>query len=156
MKSPYRRLASTSAVALLVASAALFSATAFAAETMKSTAQMPTVPSTSQMSGTQSTAPATTMKQQAATTMTTEQPATPTPAAKPAKVAKAKPVMHHPVPSAQVREVQQALVDRGLGIKVDGLMGPETRGALKYYQAENHLTVTGRIDPETLSSLKLG
>ena len=64
--------------------------------------------------------------------------------------------MHHGTHRMGRHEVmgaQKALNDNGASIKVDGKMGPNTRRALMNYQAKNGLTVTGKLDPETASSL---
>lgn len=54
-----------------------------------------------------------------------------------------------------VKEVQNALVDAGYKIKVDGKMGRQVRTALKKYQKKNRLKVTGRIDKATLGKMGL-
>jgi peptidoglycan hydrolase-like protein with peptidoglycan-binding domain len=56
--------------------------------------------------------------------------------------------------SATVKNVQQALKDKGYDPgPVDGIMGPQTRSALKKYQASQNLDADGRIGPKTLGSL---
>ncbi|MBI4184047.1 MAG: peptidoglycan-binding protein [Proteobacteria bacterium] len=52
-----------------------------------------------------------------------------------------------------VKALQEALAKAGFTVKADGLMGPETRAALRKYQEQHHLPVTGRPDPETLAKL---
>jgi peptidoglycan hydrolase-like protein with peptidoglycan-binding domain len=56
--------------------------------------------------------------------------------------------------SQNVRNVQQALKDKGYDPgPVDGIYGPHTRDALRQYQEHEHLTASGRINSETMSSL---
>jgi hypothetical protein len=56
--------------------------------------------------------------------------------------------------AATVKNVQQALKDKGVDPgPVDGVMGPETRAALKKYQSQQNLTADGRVGPKTLDSL---
>lgn len=56
-------------------------------------------------------------------------------------------------PSKQVMAVQEALNRNGAKLKVDGLMGNQTREALRAYQKANKLEVTGRPDRATLAKL---
>ena len=59
-------------------------------------------------------------------------------------------------PTDATRRVQQALNAAGYSIGVpDGRPGPQTVAALRKYQADRHLPVTGRIDAATLKSLGL-
>lgn len=44
---------------------------------------------------------------------------------------------------------------RKLGVTADGVIGPMTRAAIRDYQRENDLKVTGRLDNATLSALGL-
>ena len=54
----------------------------------------------------------------------------------------------------QVRQLQQALRDRGLDPgPVDGIEGPRTRDAVAEWQRQNNRPATGRADREMLSSL---
>ncbi len=56
--------------------------------------------------------------------------------------------------NAQVRKAQQHLRSRGYQPgSADGLMGPQTISALRRYQSANGLTVTGKVDSDTLDSL---
>ena len=64
---------------------------------------------------------------------------------------------------ASVRSVQRVINDRIWGdqlnpkkrvhIVVDGSYGPQTRAAVKKFQAANKLTVTGRVGPRTWRAL---
>ena len=55
--------------------------------------------------------------------------------------------------SESVKAVQTALNKNGASLKVDGMMGPGTRAALKKYQSANGLKATGRIDDATKTKL---
>lgn len=55
----------------------------------------------------------------------------------------------------QISAVQQALVDAGYQVKVDGKMGRKMRSALKKYQKSNGLKATGRVNKATLRKLGL-
>ena len=46
-------------------------------------------------------------------------------------------------------------VQKALGLKADGILGPKTKRALRSYQRRNGLKVTGRADTATLRSLGL-
>ncbi len=59
------------------------------------------------------------------------------------------------VPSKQVEAVQEALNKAGFKLKVDGLIGKETRVALKEFQKKNGLKVTGKIGKTTLAKLDI-
>ena len=55
---------------------------------------------------------------------------------------------------ADVEQVQKALKEKGhYAGAVDGVMGPQTSAALKAYQKEQGLGVTGRLDDATLGKL---
>jgi len=57
-------------------------------------------------------------------------------------------------PSETVRKVQQALNAAGYSVGVpDGRAGKQTIAALRKYQADRHLPVSGKIDDITLKSL---
>ncbi len=55
-----------------------------------------------------------------------------------------------------VMAVQDALAREGFPLKVDGVLGPETREAIKAFQARHQLPVTGEADPATLARLGVG
>jgi len=57
------------------------------------------------------------------------------------------------VPST--REIQQALNRHGAALEVDGVTGPDTRTALRAFQRDAGLPITGRADAWTLVALGL-
>ncbi len=57
---------------------------------------------------------------------------------------------------AAVRDLQNKLVARGLGIAVDGEFGPRTRNAVIAFQRANGLTVDGVVGPQTWARLNGG
>ncbi len=55
---------------------------------------------------------------------------------------------------AQTRMMQQALNSQGLNAgPIDGVMGQQTREALKKYQSQKGLNASGEIDRQTLAAL---
>lgn len=52
-----------------------------------------------------------------------------------------------------VRRAQQALAQRGHAIEVDGVLGAQTRMALRLFQEKNGMAAAGRIDQQTLRAL---
>lgn len=73
-----------------------------------------------------------------------------TPAAAPVAKAMAK-----AVPSDEVKALQEALVKAGAKVKADGLMGKQTKTALKTFQKKNGLKISGKADDKTLAKLGL-
>ena len=62
-----------------------------------------------------------------------------------------------PAPMNDVAAAQQRLKDRGYySGPVDGAMGPRTTAALRAYQRDHGLSVTGRLDSPTASALVTG
>ena len=59
-----------------------------------------------------------------------------------------------PLSEGTVRSVQQALNQQGIVTPVDGVLGDATRAAIRQYQSQHHLPVTG--DPDTATLAKLG
>lgn len=53
----------------------------------------------------------------------------------------------------EVREVQMRLFDLGYDVIVDGIPGPGTDAALREFQRDRHLTVTGDLDGRTFKEL---
>lgn len=52
-----------------------------------------------------------------------------------------------------VRALQEALNRQGISVKVDGQLSDETRAAVRKYQSQHHLPVTGEPDKATLDKL---
>ena len=60
-----------------------------------------------------------------------------------------------PAADPMVLEVQRALAERGYyQDKLDGIIGPATRGAIGAYQSDNGMAVDGRISPELMEQLR--
>ena len=55
--------------------------------------------------------------------------------------------------NAQVKAVQEALIQSGAKLTADGVMGKHTRIALRQYQKKNGLKATGKADKATLEKL---
>lgn len=72
----------------------------------------------------------------------------PQPAAPPVAPAP-KPMTHHQF----IESVQTALNSNGAQVTVDGRMGPKTVAALRTFQNQHKLKVTGRPDHATLQAL---
>ena len=54
----------------------------------------------------------------------------------------------------EVRNLQQSLKDKGYDPgPIDGIHGPRTSAAVREYQAKEGLTVTGRLDDDTMGHL---
>jgi peptidoglycan hydrolase-like protein with peptidoglycan-binding domain len=65
-----------------------------------------------------------------------------------------KPAVSH---NQDITKVQESLRDKGYyHAKVDGVLGPQTREAIRQYQQSENLPVTGRLDPETAGKLGVG
>jgi peptidoglycan hydrolase-like protein with peptidoglycan-binding domain len=63
---------------------------------------------------------------------------------------------HPAIADEQTQSVQQTLKDQGFYYgSVDGQMGTETTAAIRRYQIRNGLEVTGKLNSETLESLKV-
>lgn len=52
-----------------------------------------------------------------------------------------------------VKALQEALVKQGIAVKADGVLSDETRAAIRKYQSQHHLPVTGEPDKATLDKL---
>jgi peptidoglycan hydrolase-like protein with peptidoglycan-binding domain len=59
------------------------------------------------------------------------------------------------VPRYNSRSVQRALREAGYRIAVDGIIGPETRAALRQFQSDHGLTPSGEVNYQTLTKLGL-
>jgi photosystem II stability/assembly factor-like uncharacterized protein len=90
-------------------------------------------------------------------TATKTAPETKGPASKKKRGAGAVRVAATPKADSTTRNVQQALNAAGYNVGVaDGFAGKRTMSALRKYQADRHLPVSGRMDDITLKSLGLG
>lgn len=58
-----------------------------------------------------------------------------------------------PLSATTIKSLQEALNKQGIPIKADGVLGKDTRAALRRYQTEHHLPVTGEPDKATLEKL---
>ena len=62
--------------------------------------------------------------------------------------------MGHPNSPREVRAVQRELKERGYAPgAIDGLMGEQTREAIKHFQNDNNIEVTGTLNSETAQKL---
>lgn len=52
-----------------------------------------------------------------------------------------------------IKALQEALNKQGIAVKADGVLNDETRNAIKKYQSQHHLPVTGEADKATLDKL---
>jgi peptidoglycan hydrolase-like protein with peptidoglycan-binding domain len=57
------------------------------------------------------------------------------------------------VPATTITALQQALNGQGIAVKVDGVLGEDTRAAIRSYQTQHHLPVTGEPDAATIEKL---
>ena len=55
--------------------------------------------------------------------------------------------------SATIKALQEALNKQDIAVKVDGVLDDATREAVKKYQSQHHLPVTGEPDKATLDKL---
>jgi peptidoglycan hydrolase-like protein with peptidoglycan-binding domain len=59
--------------------------------------------------------------------------------------------------SGDIKKVQETLRDKGYEPgQIDGVLGPQTREAIRQYQKSENLPVTGRLDAETAGKLGVG
>lgn len=58
-----------------------------------------------------------------------------------------------PLPESTVRALQEALNKQGIAVTVDGKISDGLRGAIRKYQSQHHLPVTGEPDKATLDKL---
>lgn len=52
-----------------------------------------------------------------------------------------------------IKALQEALNKQGIAVKVDGVLNDETRAAIRNYQSQHHVPVTGEPDKATLDKL---
>lgn len=52
-----------------------------------------------------------------------------------------------------IKVLQEALNKQGITVKTDGVLNDETRNALRTFQSQHHLPVTGEADKATLDKL---
>lgn len=52
-----------------------------------------------------------------------------------------------------IKALQEALNKQGIEVKTDGVLNDETRAAVRKYQSQHHLPVTGEADKATLDKL---
>jgi hypothetical protein len=58
-----------------------------------------------------------------------------------------------PTPDSTIKALQEALNSQGIVVKVDGVLDDETRAAIRKFQSQHHVPVTGEPDKATLSKL---
>jgi|GEM_PF-3391241 len=56
--------------------------------------------------------------------------------------------------SARIRTLQLALVRAGFPVRIDGILGPETRAAIRQFQQVSGLPLSGRVDRATAVALR--
>jgi peptidoglycan hydrolase-like protein with peptidoglycan-binding domain len=90
------------------------------------------------------------------TATTPQKPAAaPTMKQAPAPTAAATPARHAAWTKEQIKEAQEGLTKAGLYKgKATGVMNSKTKSALRAYQKENKLPVTGRLSDSVLAKLK--
>jgi hypothetical protein len=57
------------------------------------------------------------------------------------------------LPEAAIKALQEALLKQGIAVQVDGVLNDATRAAIRQYQTQHHLPVTGEPDKATLDKL---
>jgi hypothetical protein len=63
------------------------------------------------------------------------------------------PVASAPLSESTIKALQDALNKQGIVVKADGVLNDETRAAIRKYQSQHHLPVTGDADSATLNKL---
>lgn len=59
-----------------------------------------------------------------------------------------------PAPDASIiRQAQKNLNKEGYSLSVDGVLGPQTEAAIRSFQSDNDLDISGHLDAKTLSEL---
>lgn len=56
---------------------------------------------------------------------------------------------------AQVTQAQERLIDKGYTLSADGVVGVQTENAIRAFQRDNNLAVTGDLDAQTMSELSI-
>lgn len=74
-------------------------------------------------------------------------------ASPPSALAQAPAGASAPLGVATVKALQEALNKQGIAVKTDGVLDEETRAAIRTYQSQHHLPVTGEPDKATLDKL---
>ena len=75
-------------------------------------------------------------------------------AAEPNSVAFAQtPAISAALPESTIKSLQEALNKQGIATKTDGVLTDETRAAIRKFQSQHHLPVTGEPDKPTLEKL---
>lgn len=74
-------------------------------------------------------------------------------AGSPARAQTAAPAAASTLPQATVKSLQEALNKQGAAVPVDGVLSDATRAAIRAYQSQHHLPVTGEPDGATLGKL---
>lgn len=77
-------------------------------------------------------------------------------AAEPNSVAFAQtPAISAVLPETTIKSLQEALNKQGIATKTDGILTDETRAAIRKFQSQHHLAVTGEPDKPTLEKLSI-
>jgi Ca2+-binding EF-hand superfamily protein len=61
-----------------------------------------------------------------------------------------------PLPEGTIKALQEALNTQGIAVTANGVLDDETRAAIRQYQSQHHLPVTGEPDKATLDKLGVG
>jgi peptidoglycan hydrolase-like protein with peptidoglycan-binding domain len=56
----------------------------------------------------------------------------------------------------EIKQAQQALDQKGFHVNADGILGPQTKQAVKKFQEQQKLQQTGELDQQTMSALGVG
>lgn len=56
----------------------------------------------------------------------------------------------------QIQNAQEALKDKGYMVSIDGVVGGQTSAAIREFQQDNNLSVTGTLNSETMAALDSG
>lgn len=75
------------------------------------------------------------------------------PSSNPTANAQTTPNTSASLPQSTVQALQEALNKQGIAVKADGVFSQETREAVRKFQSQHHLPVTGEADSATLAKL---